>query len=382
MFNRLKNAFKPEPKGEVLTALPDDVNIPVIPPAQNPWGIPVVDIRAVPQRLQFYSTDRDCAQNAISFGKEDGLVFSNDTLESESAISAELAYRIDRVLAPGPLFAPREMEDKWALFFHNQRIICVRSWTRKTTVVGEVKASANQIVTVSAIRGKFVREDEPPDFTRRAFDFLTRTHALRSEFPAPVLPEWQPSAKDTALACFSAFGRAAHFAASDPVAATIPETPLRTHSLLHIAVARGDAPAVAAHLAAGIPVDLIAADTLTPLHWALARPDTEMLELLLRHGSPIDARSSEGATPLITACQNVPTQQIEFLLSRGADPNATDLRGFTALHRAAEGGRADVVRLLLSHGANPSVEAHSYTPLKFAEMRGHHEVVNLLRAAG
>lgn len=382
MFDRVKNAFKPKPKGEVLTALPDDIKIPLLAPGDNPWGIPVLDLRAATQTLRMYSTNIECAENAISYGQEDGLVFSNDTLFSEPELRVNLTYRIDRALAPGSLFLPSKMEDKWALFFHNNRLIFVRSWTRKTSIVGDLNVSVDQTVTVTAIRGKFVKEDEPPDFSRRAFDFLIRTHALRSEFPAPTLPEWQRSPKDLALACFSVFGRTAHFATSEVIDAAIPTKPLRTISQLHIAVARGDAAAVAAHLASGVPIDLIATDTLTPLHWALVRPDTQMLELLLRHGSPIDARSSEGATPLMTGCQNGSSDKIEFLLSRGADPNARDHRGFTALHRAAERGRADIVRLLLSHRANPSVEVESYTPLMFAEMHGHREVADTLRLAG
>jgi hypothetical protein len=339
-----------------------------------------LDVSPLTQTLLATSTIEDHAKNSVSYGQEDGLVFSNDTLADEREIPARLVYRIDRVLAPGALYLPRDMDHKWALFYHNNRIICVRSWLRKTVAVGEVELS-KETATITKIRGTLGGDEEDPDFTIRAFDFLIRSHALGEVFPAPLPRDLNNKPKGAAMWCFSEFGRPARLATAQKFEALIPERPLRTHSMLHIAVARGDVAAVETYLKSGIPIDLIAADTLTPLHWALAASDTKMTELLLNLGSPVDVRSSEGVTPLMTACQNGSLDQIAILIDRGAHANESDNRGFTALHRAAEGGHAEIVRLLLAHGAKPFVEAHSHTPLSFAEKRGHKEIIAILSAA-
>src|SRR5262245_65905967 len=82
-----------------------------------------------------------------------------------------------------------------------------------------------------------------------------------------------------------------------------PDRPLRTHSLLHIAVARGNTSAIERYLAAGVPIDLLAGDGLAPTHWALVSTDPAVMSLLLERGASVHVRSAEGATPLRNAGQ-------------------------------------------------------------------------------
>jgi hypothetical protein len=51
------------------------------------------------------------------------------------AVAATLRFPIDRMLADGVLFSPSAMEHKWAIFYHQRRILCVRSWLRWVHVV-------------------------------------------------------------------------------------------------------------------------------------------------------------------------------------------------------------------------------------------------------
>ncbi len=176
----------------------------------------------------------------------------------------------------------------------------------------------------------------------------------------------------------SQFGNRAYFATTHAVCGEPPEQPLRTHSLLHIAVARGDSARARRLLDAGVPIDLLARDGLAPLHWALARPDRTMLRLLLERGCPVDVRSDEGATPLMSAAQGRSLDSVVLLLDQGADPDAADHRGFTALHRAAEMGERDIVRALLERGASAHVEAAGHTPRSLAAARGEDAIVALL----
>src|SRR5205085_10906805 len=133
----------------------------------------------------------------------------------------------------------------------------------------------------------FASEDEAPEFTVRVLDFLLRSHALDIVYPAPLPYGEEQDPSRAALWCMSCFGNRAHFATPHPLAEGPPEQPLRTHSLLHFAVARGDLAQVRRLLDAGVPADLLARDGLAPLHWSLAQDDTAVLSLLLQRGSPV-----------------------------------------------------------------------------------------------
>ena len=351
--------------------------IPTVQPADNPWRVPLLDVRPVTLVMLSTTKDPQCATNAMSFRTDDGTGFASQEPTVNRTTATRLLFPTDRMLADGVLFAPSKMEHKWALFYHGGRIICVRSWLRKVFVVAPVVVHDGH-VEITQIRGTFTDEKESPSFTERLLDFLLRSHALGITYPAPLPPGMKQQPYAAATWCFSMFGNRVSFATCESFPIRLPEKPLRTHSLLHIAVARGDVAGIQANLAAGVPVDLLAGDGLTPLHWSLASRNPEITRLLLDSGSPVDVRSDEGATPLMNAAQAAAVEKSTFLLDRGADLNARDHRGFTALHRAAEMGHLEVTRMLLARGASPDIAAQGHTPLALATKRNHTEVITLL----
>jgi hypothetical protein len=279
------------------------------------------------------------------------------------------------------LFIPGVMEHKWALYYHGGRILFIRGWLRKVMATAEVECGQDSMARLTSVRGAIAGENEDSEFTLRAVDYLIRSHALGMAFPAPLPPEFEKAPGMAAMWCMNTFGKLAAFATPHRIDSGVPDRPLRTHSLMHIAVARGDTAATDNSLKAGLPIDLLAADGLAPLHWAFGRKDTSMASFLIERGSPVDVRSAEGATPLMTEAQSGDVSKIKFLLDAGADVNAVDLRGFNSLHRAAERGDVNVVRLLLERGAKTNIVAQGHTALSFAEKRGHTEVVALLKEA-
>lgn len=358
------------------TGNPDFPQVRWLEAADNPWGVPVLDVRPVTLGLLSTSQDQQCAVNAMSFTQDDGTGFIGIEPPVARQIPAGLQFRIERILADGALFIPREMEHKWALYFHRGQILCIRSWVRQVQAIADVEMAGDHL-TVTSVRGVFVSEDEEPAFTVRMLDFMLRSHALDMVYPAPLLPGLEEPQK-AALWCMSCFGNRAHFATSHTLALGPPERPLRTDSLLHIAVARADLTQVRALLDAGVPVDLLSRDGLAPLHWSLAVDDTAIPSLLLERGSSVDVRSAEGATPLMNAAQARSVEKVTFLLDHGADANAADQRNFTALHRAAEMGEKQIVQLLLDRGASPHPEALGHTPRSLAASRGETAIVELL----
>jgi len=368
-------------------------------PAENPWGVPVLDVRPVTLTTMSSSSDPCCAANAISFGSDDGTGFIGRPPIVDRAVKADLHFSSERILADGVLFAPRQMEEKWALFYHRQRIICVRSWTRQVWAIAAVEPH-DGYVRIASIRGVLTGPDEEPEMTARVLEFLLISHALDMVFPAPLprgsgtrsaesridgsvchAAELGATAAMAAI-CMSAFGRRAHFAAAERVERPSLDRPLRTDSLLHIAAARGDLAAVDSLLSLGLPVDLRSRSGAAPLHWAAAAGTREVIDCLLGQGASVDVLSEAGSTPMMTAVQAGDAVSAGLLLDRGADIDACDRRGYTALHRAAERGQLQTARMLLERGADPNARAEGRTALGVAEACGAAGVAALLRRAG
>ena len=339
------------------------------------WGVRVLDVRPVTLTMHLWSKNEGHASNAVSFNGDDGTGFIGEEPPVARIVEANLLFPIDRLLAEGVLFTPEDMDNKWALFYHQGEIICVDSWRRQVCAVARVQEHDNH-VEITGVRGAFVADGEAPEFTVRVLDYLLRSHALETEYPAPLPEGMEQDPRGAAEWCMFKFGNKASFATPYQIEHRDPEKPLRTDSLLHIAVARSDLPAIEEQISGGVPIDLIARDGLAPLHWSLAAGPAVMA-LLLERGSTVDVRSTEGATPLMLAVQSGNIDQVSFLLDQGADVDARDEIGGTALHRAVELENGAAIRTLLDRGASQNIESLGHTPRSFAEAQGRKEIVVL-----
>ena len=131
---------------------PETPDISWLEAADNPWGVRVLDVRPITLTMLSTSSDPRCASNALSFGQDDGTSFIGQEPPVGRSVEAGLRFPIDRVLADGVLFIPREMEHKWALFHHRGEIICVRSWLRQVQAVARVEAHGDHVVITAGTR--------------------------------------------------------------------------------------------------------------------------------------------------------------------------------------------------------------------------------------
>lgn len=355
--------------------LPD---IPWIDAEKSPWGVPVLDLRAVTLRMKSASKDQSAAANLASISQDDGQHFRDIVPESYIEFERPLRYLVDgdRV-ADGVLFSPSEMEHKWAAFVYEGRISFVRSWQHDVVIAADLQIE-DGIAQIFGQHGS-LPGDQSPAHQRLLLGYLIRSHCLRQFYPVPITESEAADPKSVAMQCMSLFGKIAITATHHPLPDDTPDNTLRSNSLLHISIARNDGDEVKRQLEAGVPVDLIAQDGLATMHWALVTEDDSMLRLLIENGASIDMRSSEGATPLMNAVQGEQLEIMQLLLAGGADVNAIDNRGFTSLHRACEMGKVFVAKILLENGADPNVEAEGHTPRSLAEARGEKGILQLLR---
>jgi hypothetical protein len=132
-----KEESKEEPKEESL---------PWIEATQNQWGVRLLDLRPVTQTMLAASKDPRMATNAASYNAEDGSSFIDIAPAEITTISANIIIPTDRMLAPGVLFIPRTMEHKWAIYYHNNTLIFVRSWLREVLVTAKAVQRENMLV--------------------------------------------------------------------------------------------------------------------------------------------------------------------------------------------------------------------------------------------
>ena len=140
---------------EARTAPKSNGSLPEVPwlaPAENPWGVAVLDVRPVTLTMCSASLDPRCATNAISYGQDDGTGFVGQKPPIQRAVKSDIRFRKDRFLADGVLFIPGEMEHKWAIYFHGGRVLFIRSWLRTVFATAEVEQSGDE-VRITSLQG-------------------------------------------------------------------------------------------------------------------------------------------------------------------------------------------------------------------------------------
>lgn len=346
--------------------------LPWIEADQNPWKVSILDLRPISQRMLSSSKDQQMATNAVSYGQEDGLVFLEQTVKSDKSIETNFSFPIDDTLERGVLFIPSKMEHKWAIYYHENKLLFIRSWQREVHVIAET-VQENKQLTITKIHGEFT-EDESPIFTESVLRFLMYSHVLGEIVPAPIPEDLKESTDAAGLWAFSTYGNMAHFGHFESNINHEPQGVIRSHSLLHIAIARGDMDKTKEELENGANINALAGDGLSTLQWAMTA-DLAVLDFLLQAGANPNVQSPEGATPIMNAVQSDKMKHLQLLIAHGAEVNKQDNRGFTALHRAAEMGRIEMVEELLKQGADKTIEAEGHTAASLAETGENTELI-------
>ncbi|KAJ3115228.1 hypothetical protein HDU96_001012 [Phlyctochytrium bullatum] len=123
----------------------------------------------------------------------------------------------------------------------------------------------------------------------------------------------------------------------------------------------------------------------TALHRAAAKGRPEVVKLLLEFGADIEALNEDGLTPLCAAARKGRCECMDVLLDAGANVDAVDSEDEkSALSWACADGRLDAVRLLIARGASVNPASSPFPPLYEAAgaQRDHLDVVKTLLEAG
>ena len=368
-----KKLFGKEKKQETETS---EDSLPWIEPSENPWSLKLLDLRPISQTMLSTSQNPQMATNAISYRGEDGTSFWGQKPKSNRTIVSNLSSPIDGSLAPGVLFTPDTMEHKWAIYFDGEYLIFIRSWLREVFVIAKT-SQRNDLLIIENIIGEFTVE-ETNAFTNSFLNFLLISHSIGEVVPAPLPKELINDTKSAGLWAFSSYGNMAHLGIFDENFVSTTTGKLRSHTLLHIAVAKSDIKEIENQVNKGVNINSLAGDGLATLHWSIVTENIEPLQKLIELGADPNVKTIQGATPIMNAVQSNKIEHLKTLLKFGALVNAKDNRGFTALHRAAEMGHKEILELLLENGADKNIQAEGHTALTLAIARENKQIIELL----
>jgi outer membrane protein assembly factor BamB len=98
----------------------------------------------------------------------------------------------------------------------------------------------------------------------------------------------------------------------------------------------------------------------------------------------VPAAAADLGVDLLAAARKGDAATVKALLAKGADVNARSPYGATALFFAADKGHLEVVKVLLQHKAdiNAKDTFYKFSPLDWAMLRGHMDIVKALVEAG
>lgn len=375
--NEVKVLKAVEPKREVpKEESSEETELSWIAAEENPWGYRLLDLRPFSQTMISTSENLLMATNAISYGGESGTTFFGQRPQNNKTTETYITIKIDKALYPGVLFTPDTMEHKWAIYFDGEYLIFIRSWLREVFVVAKTIQKDNQLI-IESITGEFTK-DETPELTETILNFILLSHSTREIIPAPIPATFENDTDLAAKWAFSTYGNMAQFGVFSTDFLPVADAPLRTHSLLHIAVARGEINEIEEEFKKGTSLNALAGDGLAPLHWSVASQTIDSMAKLLELGADPNGLTHEGATPIMNAVQSNKMDKVQLLLKYDAQINIQDDRGFTALHRASERGHIEIVKFLLANGADKSISSQGHTALSLATMTNQNEIVKLL----
>ncbi|XP_044308914.1 inversin isoform X3 [Varanus komodoensis] len=193
--------------------------------------------------------------------------------------------------------------------------------------------------------------------------------------------------------------------------AQVDATDVMKHTPLFRACEMGHKEVIQTLIKGGARVDLVDQDGHSPLHWAALGGNTDVCQILIENKINPNVQDYAGRTPLQCAAYGGYINCMVVLLENNADPNIQDKEGRTALHWLCNNGYLDAIKLLLGFGAFPNhMENHEerekgemttgtyeyslalalilsacflllfilYTPLDYALLGAHHEVIQFM----
>jgi hypothetical protein len=185
----------------------------------NRFGIGGYDCAAFVASRVSVTSDPDIARSFVERRTSTGAEIDGLLPDDAVAMDCTLNYAMSGTLASGAVFRAEEMEDKWDVYRHGERLAFCRSWTGSLVFVAEL-ALDRENLTIRRLWAGAEQLSTGSALALRQFDYLMRSHVLGRTAAHPLpgdLPDDPPTIGQYS---FSLYGRNCSFASfEDTIAA-------------------------------------------------------------------------------------------------------------------------------------------------------------------
>ena len=175
----------------------------VILAADNPYGVDLWDCATFTQSMISTTSAPGVAAQFARLRAATGNEHRNQLPANALVKDCALNYPVAQAVSDGPLFKATEMEDKWDVYFFNPHIYFARSWGGQLMYRATVRCE-DQFMVITQIE---FAGDQEPEFSRRAVDYLVKSHVLGAGAPHPLPADLPAEPMQVAAYSFSRFGR-------------------------------------------------------------------------------------------------------------------------------------------------------------------------------
>lgn len=160
-------------------------------------------------------------------------------------------------------------------------------------------------------------------------------------------------------------------------------SPRGQRSILHWAAIKNYPEVVKVLTQAGVDLNPLERNSITPLYWAANNGYVEVAKILIQAKANVSISDQRGNSPLIVAADHNHGEIVQALIEAGADINQVNHDERSALHEAAFQGFSAIAKQLADAGAELNqADGYGKPPLHWAVWNGHYETVKALLEAG
>lgn len=182
------------------------------PGPQNPFGVRLLDCRAVAWNLVATTADRTIAERYVVLRESDGRQLIDAAIPDSVRVPTSLTFPHDGANLEGIVFKADSMEVKWDIYIYNSVFLFARSWTGDLCYRALAKVSETdiQISEIECSRSA-------TELAASHVYFLIATHAMGRVLPHRVPADTPRDPRAIAALSFSLFGKLGCYATFEDV---------------------------------------------------------------------------------------------------------------------------------------------------------------------
>ena len=181
--------------------------------AESPFTVPVFDTRAFATTMVSVTSDKNVAALYTELTKIDGTLYKGRHTDFARITDSGFHVDLTTSLKNGPVFVSSAMEEKWNIYFFDNILYFVRSWTGDLFFRAEVSILEKEL---SVSRVEYNSRVCSKDFdATRAVYFLIKSHIFRKPAIAPIPNEISDHKVEIAMYLFGMYGCVAYFASRE-----------------------------------------------------------------------------------------------------------------------------------------------------------------------